>query len=296
MDDLENKILKISNKISNDDSDLLSMMYRYATQTYELNSYERILKSTDAIPAGKIIIEVEKVDFNVIWNTKMRSKITNIMKEISKIDIEELNAKGLHNILKNTVITTFESNANNILKIDELINQLRKNPNVSRQNTYYICDNLSNKNIFFINEMEKVVKAIEVGSNKDEYIYDTVCEDLENNFLKFNFCNFKNNKCVSQRHKNVFLNDYPTPNTDGCCFKVFKKCKYNNKDGTCQIKCISCKLFICPYLSKLGIGYYASEILLLRTFYTPRQRRIYVNSFFTKKAHIINKIVNQNRK
>lgn len=295
MDNLKNKIQQIANKINNDDSDLLCTMYKYVTQTYDLKCPERILDSTDSLPNEKIIIEVENIDFDIIWNTKMRMKITAILEKISAININELDNKTLHNILKNTVITKSEDK-NDKIKIDELIIQLLNKSNVTRENTYYICNNLSNKNIFFINQMEKVLKAMELGDDKDEYIYDAVCEDLEKNFLKFNFCNFKNNRCVSQRHKNIVFNDYPTPKTDGCCFKVLKKCKYNNKDGTCKIKCISCELFICPYLSKMGIGYYASEILLIRTFYTPMQRRIYVNSFFKTKAHIISKIVNQNRK
>ena len=192
----------------------------------------------------------------------------------------------------NTVVTLTINSCSGDESADDIINEFMKIKDFKSGDIVYVCGNLTNENIFFINEFEKFLKALEQSSNRNKYIYDTVCNDLENNFLKFNFCNFKNNKCLSQRHKNVFLNNYPYTNTDGCCFKIIRKCQHNNKDGTCKVKCISCKLFICPYLSKRGIGYYASELLLLRAFYTPKQRGIYVNSFYESEDKILSKLKN----
>ena len=109
-------------------------------------------------------------------------------------------------------------------------------------------------------------------------------------FSKYNFCNFKNSMCVSQRHKNIF-NRYPKPKTDGCCFKVIRKCAHNNKDGTCQVKCLSCKLYTCPYLSKRNIGLNTSEFILLRAFFNNKQKKNVIYNFYKSKEEIMKKLM-----
>lgn len=293
MKSLSEKIKQIVKNINNDDSALLEAMYNYVSQNYILSCPEKVIATASDIKENKIIIDVDNISFSPIWNTKMRIHINNVLKRVDNADLKDLSAKELHKILLcGKELVKKEKNAEKEQYLDDIINEFMKIKDFKSGDIVYVCGNLTNENIFFINEFEKFLKALEQSSNRNKYIYDTVCNDLENNFLKFNFCNFKNNKCLSQRHKNVVLNDYPYTNTDGCCFKIIRKCQHNNKDGTCKVKCISCKLFICPYLSKRGIGYYASELLLLRAFYTPKQRGIYVNSFYESEDKILSKLKN----
>lgn len=293
MKSLSEKIKQIVKNINNDDSALLEAMYNYVSQNYILSCPEKVIATASDIKENKIIIDVDNISFSPIWNTKMRIHINNVLKRVDNANLKDLSAKELHKILLcGKELVKKEKKAEKEQDLDDIINEFMKIKDFKSGDIVYVCGNLTNENIFFINEFEKFLKALEQSSNRNKYIYDTVCNDLENNFLKFNFCNFKNNKCLSQRHKNVVLNNYPYTNTDGCCFKIIRKCQHNNKDGTCKVKCISCKLFICPYLSKRGIGYYASELLLLRAFYTPKQRGIYVNSFYESENKILSKLNN----
>lgn len=293
MKSLSEKIKQIVKNINNDDSALLEAMYNYVSQNYILSCPEKVIATAYDIKENKIIIDVDNISFSSIWNTKMRIHINNVLKRVDNADLKDLTAKELHKILLyGKELVKKEKKAEKEQDLDDIINEFMKIKDFKSGDIVYVCGNLTNENIFFINEFEKFLKALEQSSNRNKYIYDTVCNDLENNFLKFNFCNFKSNKCLSQRHKNVVLNDYPYTSTDGCCFKIIRKCQHNNKDGTCKVKCISCMLFICPYLSKRGIGYYASELLLLRAFYTPKQRGIYVNSFYESENKILSKLNN----
>ena len=115
---------------------------------------------------------------------------------------------------------------------------------------------------------------------------------MDEMFSIFGFCNFKENKCVAQRHK-TFFNRYPVPETDGCCFKVVRKCEHNNKDGTCKVKCLPCKLFTCPYLGKLDVGIRASELILMRSFFNNKQKRISIHKFYNSKEFLLKKIKEQ---
>lgn len=258
---LSEKINLIQKKVCNDDSELLRAMYEYWSQKYNITCPQKIVKSSDD-ENKKIFLNVDNISFSEIWNTKMRNKIDTILEEISKVEIKYLDKKILHKILLEDINEKIQKpNDSAKIRLDNIIENFLNMKEINANDVLYICKDLSNDKIFFINEFEKFLKALELNDARNEYIYDTICKDLENNFLKFNFCNFKNDKCVSQRHKNVIFNNYPYTNTDGCCFKVIGKCQYNNKDGTCKVRCISCKLFICPYLSKRGI-----RILCIRAF------------------------------
>lgn len=292
MKNLSEKIEKIVNNINNDDSAILKAMYNYVSQKYILSCPEKVIFTASNAKEDNIIIDVDNISFSPIWDTRMRRHINNVLERLSSIDLNTLNKKELHKILlcRKEKFVKKEEKVEKKQSLDEIIKTFINMKDFKLEKVVYVCQNLTNENIFFINEFEKFLIALEHTSSRNEYIYDTVCSDLENNFLKFNFCDFKSNKCVSQRHKNVFLNNYPYTSTDGCCFKIIKKCQHNNKDGTCKVKCISCKLFICPYLSMRGIGYYASELLLLRAFYTSKQRGICVNSFYESENMILSKL------
>ena len=124
------------------------------------------------------------------------------------------------------------------------------------------------------------------------YIYDTVCDYLDNYFYGKNLCDFKNNKCGEKRN---------TSSTTGCChhFKTkwlgpFSKlvvCEHLKEDFTCNAKCISCKLFTCDYLEKKGIKFRIKDILLLSVFFNPLQKYFIKYMVFTPKDKIIKRLM-----
>lgn len=79
------------------------------------------------------------------------------------------------------------------------------------------------------------------------------CEfiDLENKIN--NMCDFKDNKCIKHREKGI-------DKSTGCCIST---CKYV-KQGACPVKCLSCKLFMCKYLTDLGYCFSPHFIPILR--------------------------------
>lgn len=128
------------------------------------------------------------------------------------------------------------------------------------------------------------------------YIYDTVCNFLDEQFYKKNLCDFKENKCTEKRCTN-------SSSLTGCCNHYKHKfmsvlipknslvpCEYL-KNKQCDAKCISCKLFTCDTLRKKGIIFKIKDILLLDTFFNPYQKYIIKTSTFTPKKKIIKKLL-----
>lgn len=126
-----------------------------------------------------------------------------------------------------------------------------------------------------------------------DYIYDTVCDYLDNYFYGKNLCDFKNNKCGEKRN---------TSSNVGCCHHFKTKalgplsklvlCEYLNKETyTCDAKCISCKLFTCDYLEKKGIKFKIKDILLLDVFFNPLQKYFIKYMVFTPKDKILKRLM-----
>lgn len=134
----------------------------------------------------------------------------------------------------------------------------------------------------------QVITALNIKNKKDryEYIYDTVCNYLDNEFKDNNYCKFKCNQCT------YYSNMYPLRKEDGCCFSPkVGLCKHliNHR---CSIKSISCKLHVCRYLKKQGVQYKINDITLLKYFFNIRQKTIIKFSHFQDKNEVINKLVN----
>ena len=149
---------------------------------------------------------------------------------------------------------------------------------------------IDNGKKYLINELSKIVYGLKLNDNLYEYVYDTVCKDIDNMFSIYRFCDFRNDKCLSQRHKSLFTNNYPVPDKDGCCFNVYRKCEYLKEHGGCEVRCLACKLYTCPYITKLGVGLYTSEILLMKAFFNNNQRRDSVFEFFQPEEKVLKKI------
>ena len=141
-------------------------------------------------------------------------------------------------------------------------------------------------------ELETCIKAIQYDCVKEkyEYIYDAVCDYLDNDNMKNNYCDFKNDVCVAKR--SVSNGKIVTM---GCCHKfshynIFGKMKLCDyfKNKRCSIKCITCKLFMCDYLK---VKYRIKDITLLDCFFNIPQKIIIKYSFYTPKEKIIKKLL-----
>lgn len=127
---------------------------------------------------------------------------------------------------------------------------------------------------------------------KIQYIYDHVCNYLDEEFIKNNYCDFKNDVCVSKRSGTC-----PNKVTMGCCHRFIHPltmsgklvlCKYfdiNKKQ--CKTKCMTCKFFTCDTIRK---KFRMSEFPLLNYFFNPIQKFIIKISYFTSKEKILSRL------
>ena len=241
-----------------------------------------------------VIIDIDSVSLYPIWNTRMRRKLECIIKSVNNLNDSQITDKKLYNILLKTKLD--KADEDNLLKIEDVLNALKevfnKVSNKDNVQVLYTADknNINNGKKYLINELSKVVHGLRLNDGLYEYIYDTLCKDIDSMFSIYRFCDFRNDKCLSQRHKNLFTNNYPVPDKDGCCFNVYRKCEYLKEHGGCEVRCLACKLYTCPYITKLGVGLYTSEILLMKAFFNNTQRRDSVFEFFQPEEKVLKKI------
>lgn len=124
------------------------------------------------------------------------------------------------------------------------------------------------------------------------YIYDYMCNYLDDEFTKFNLCDFRNNKCVSKR--NLECKGYKDPVIYGCCYTMGRVCP-NLCNGRCTIKCLPCKFFTCRYLEKRGIKYRPWDYLVIRLFFSYRQMIILDRAIYTPKEEIMDKLLKKKK-
>jgi hypothetical protein len=162
------------------------------------------------------------------------------------------------------------------------------------ESNYYVVVNNDSK---YAEDFKDSIEASFI-SNKDErmkFIYETICNKMDAIFAKNNFCEFKDNKCISCRVNNS--NDLM-----GCChsfdtrfiigIQVYKDtgiCKHLN-GTTCDTQNISCKLYTCKYLRKNGVTFLPQHMLLTSLFLNEKQFDIIRFNFFKTKEEILEKL------
>ena len=127
-----------------------------------------------------------------------------------------------------------------------------------------------------------------------------MCDFLDTQFSKCDFCDFKNDKCIANRNNSSKFKEM------GCCHSfeyasVFslnllenvKICEYL-KNKKCSTKNISCKLFTCGYLKKKKIKFNTRNILLLDCFFNYKQHDVIQFNFFKSKEEILEKLLEEN--
>jgi len=244
------------------------------TITLDNNKFFYIIKSYEKIQYNKNLIDINKINlFDIL-------KYDNIL---LKIDFDELKEKNYKKIIKK------------LLLFKNVISKMKKQIGINMNSKIFLGY------IFNIDEQNKNQNDFILGINaiffntkyeRYNYIYDTVCDFLDNQFYGKNLCDFKNNRCGEKRNTNV---------TCGCCrhFKIkylgpitkLVRCEHLKDDYSCDAKCISCKLFTCDYLKKKGIKFRIKDILLLNTFFNPLQKYFIKYMVFTPKNKIINRLM-----
>ena len=237
----------------------------------ELNNNYFLKVANDTTDLLQDVLDIRKLSL---------TKIAKMKTFLLKIDFNTLNKKDYKKILKKLLfIKKIQKNKIGILEdskklLGYVINYDKDNQN---QNDFILAINA----IFFKTRYERY-----------NYIYDTVCDYLDNYFYGKNLCDFKDNKCGEKRN---------TSSTTGCCHHFKNKwlgplsklvlCEHLNEDYTCKAKCISCKLFTCDYLEKKGIKFRIKDILLLNTFFNPLQKYFIKYMVFTPKEKIIKRLM-----
>ena len=196
----------------------------------------------------------------------------------------------------------------NLIKLFELCNQYNKSLGYDYSDTKILSwvmnntKNIDSEDTVYLNDIINSFKAnlFSTKREKYEFIYDTVCEFLDNNFASKNYCDFKNDKCIANRenctaHKNM-----------GCCYsfeysnmfdpnliKNVQLCQYM-ENGRCTTKNLTCKMFTCKYLKKKNIKFDSHKILLLDCFFNNKQHEIINFNFFVTREEMIDKLLEEN--
>lgn len=235
------------------------------------NYFLEILDEDKHIPAN--IFDIENLNLNDILKTRCF---------LIKINFDKLEPSQYKKILKK-----FLEIKNTLLRkkfpIGELIDS-------SIRFGYIINYDENTKNqIEFISAINAIL--YDTKSERYNYIYDNVCDFLDNSFYGKNLCDFKDNRCQKGKASTQV----------GCCRHVKYKylgpisnmvlCEHLREDKTCGAKCISCKLFTCKYLEKKGIKFRIREILLLDVFFNPLQKYFIKTMVFTPKEKILKRLI-----
>lgn len=201
----------------------------------------------------------------------------------NSIDINNYDKKEL---TLNKKVNLFISSTISSKKDIEIIFKKIKNIKKYTDKKNIIINNIYVHDTSLVNELEPVITALNINDIEGQYrfIYDYVCSYLDHEFSEKDICNFRNNKCVSRRNFKTNPKNYPL--VYGCCFTKGRVCP-NLINYNCSIKCLSCKLFTCRYLTKKHIKYKINDILLLKLFFNLRQKEVISNLLFTDEDKFI---------
>jgi len=239
---------------------------------------EKYIFSEDEIKGNNdfLVFSVIEDNLNKIFTNKLKSIIL-------KIDFN-LIGKDYPNIVKK-IIKIKKKCKNKKIKIG-----IKDEENV-------VLGYLKNYNSNNVNQRDLItaINAIFYDNNYDRYnyLYDKICEYLDNEFVVKNLCNFENDKCIAKKN---------TSCTMGCCHhfknKLFGPFLPNNlvlceylENKKCSAKCISCKLFTCDYLNKQGVKFKLNDILLIKCFFNFIQKLILKLRVFTPKEKIMKELL-----
>ncbi len=230
------------------------------------------------------------------WNVVIENNLDNILVSFDKFNMEELKINTIEKVEicnSKSEKGKYEKNTGgfNVIKVINVIKRLLK---IVNKETYDIIANIyiANREVnrYYVEELSEIINSLTYNNLTDKYsyIYDLLCKKLERDIVKYNYCIFNNNKCIAQRNGAK----WPKNEYDGCCFDVSsnKQCKYLNSKKSCDITCISCRLFTCRYLKDRGIDYDIRKNIFSKIFLNLLQTPEFVWDFYIPKEKILNRI------
>lgn len=269
-----------------------------------IKDYRNIKKKIQNLNKIAIAFNLENIDFSKYYYNKMRSYFLHVLNKINEISIEELK-KDTENICKKILLdeTNFESKYVGVallgdprtIPFKEIIKTYQKIiQNLEYEIKYfYISKNELNemqKNM--LNELENLIELINKKDRKEivSNVYDIICERMLKEAHELNYCNFKDNKCITMRYTDGF----PNSKENGCCANTYKdkrkNCRYLKEDYSCAICSISCRVFTCKYLQDRGIDHSLWQYSLIDCIFGKLKKQKIVFSFFTPKEEMMKKL------
>jgi hypothetical protein len=147
----------------------------------------------------------------------------------------------------------------------KIIKYIKTKTQYTISNLYRLpCDRKNNND--YMLECMLDLKFNTPRSQRLEKQLEYACDYLDKELATNNICEFRDGKCRKYR-------DNPTEKSS-CCKAG---CKYGIP---CKIKNISCKLFLCDTAINLGYFFHTKYIPMLRTHFSPIDRRLCETSLF----------------
>ena len=119
------------------------------------------------------------------------------------------------------------------------------------------------------------IEALNIKNKKQRiiYLYDTLCQQIDMFYVDKNPCDFKHDRCISQRKKIKHKN--------GCC----RLCKYAGPKG-CTTSNFTCKIFYCYTVKEKNRTLGPKDLPLLKCF-SLRQRFLLRYEYFSSREDVI---------
>ncbi len=121
------------------------------------------------------------------------------------------------------------------------------------------------------------VKALNIKSRykRINYIYETICNQIDLYYSSCKLCDFKNCVCVAYRKKKLNYKN-------GCC----RRCIHQTDHG-CSTMNVACKLFLCSSVSLDGLKMLTAKDIGLLKVLNPYQRYVLANDYFATKEQAV---------
>lgn len=279
---MEEKI-ELIKKLNVDDSNFIIRVYEALRKNQ--TAIEEKKKTTKIVLKKNLktkepTIDLDKIDASPYLYTNMRKSLERIIKQVKILDKSEIEKPGY------TQKVLFEGKEQEIIREGTDLVEVMKS--IQNQKITLIAEEINEESLFKEEQIKYAEEIFEIKSieERNKRIYEIVYEYLKKDFVGNDYCDFKDDRCVAQRNNER----YPKSKKNGCCFNGLTKCGKLRENGECVVKCMACRLYACPYLTKRGIGYWAYEIPLLKAFFSKKQRGYLVNTFFKKEESILKRI------
>ena len=144
-------------------------------------------------------------------------------------------------------------------------------------------------------KMKKIDSVLKISDTKERYSYlfELICDYLDNEFRKNNLCDFDN--CGLCKRRRALKEKNPNKETYlyGCCYSYINKrvCPFLNKDGSCTNRNIGCKLFTCHYLKKEGYSFNLNDIYLSKYFFTKKEKKYLDEHIYLTKEVVMDHLM-----